>query len=83
MLYSQTYVESYKCNLLGLSPDISIPAHVHSSEIFLLLDVYDPPSDHKTRTSRSDPLDGYTFKLSSPVKLAKGRLYRVSSKMKI
>lgn len=29
--YSNQYEEAYKCNFLGLSPDIPIPAHVSSS----------------------------------------------------
>lgn len=29
--YSSQYEEAYKCNFLGLSPDVPIPAHVSSS----------------------------------------------------
>uniref|UniRef100_A0A671KB62 Folliculin n=1 Tax=Sinocyclocheilus anshuiensis TaxID=1608454 RepID=A0A671KB62_9TELE len=32
--YSPHYEEAYRCNFLGLSPDVPIPAHVSSSGIF-------------------------------------------------
>ncbi|XP_013868143.1 folliculin [Austrofundulus limnaeus] len=37
--YSPQYEEAYKCNFLGLSPDVPIPAHVSSSEFSVLVDV--------------------------------------------
>ncbi|XP_017271090.1 folliculin [Kryptolebias marmoratus] len=37
--YSAQYEEAYKCNFLGLSPDVPIPAHVSSSEFSVLVDV--------------------------------------------
>ncbi|XP_077382747.1 folliculin isoform X2 [Festucalex cinctus] len=37
--YSAHYEEAYKCNFLGLSPDVAIPAHVISSEFSVLVDV--------------------------------------------
>uniref|UniRef100_A0A8C9SY77 Folliculin n=1 Tax=Scleropages formosus TaxID=113540 RepID=A0A8C9SY77_SCLFO len=37
--YSHQYEEAYRCNFLGLSPDVSIPAHVSSSEFSVLVDV--------------------------------------------
>ncbi|KAM9806226.1 folliculin isoform X1 [Syngnathus acus] len=37
--YSTHYEEAYKCNFLGLSPDVAIPAHVISSEFSVLVDV--------------------------------------------
>ncbi|XP_051921098.1 folliculin isoform X1 [Hippocampus zosterae] len=49
--YSAHYEEAYKCNFLGLSPDVAIPAHVISSEFSVLVDVSSekgcpsPPTD--------------------------------------
>ncbi|XP_041797904.1 folliculin isoform X1 [Chelmon rostratus] len=37
--YSAQYEEAYKCNFLGLSPDVPIPTHVSSSEFSVLVDV--------------------------------------------
>ncbi|XP_023685889.1 folliculin isoform X3 [Paramormyrops kingsleyae] len=37
--YSPQYEEAYRCNFLGLSPDVPIPAHVSSSEFAVLVDV--------------------------------------------
>uniref|UniRef100_A0A4W4FR63 Folliculin n=1 Tax=Electrophorus electricus TaxID=8005 RepID=A0A4W4FR63_ELEEL len=37
--YSSHYEEAYRCNFLGLSPDVQIPAHVTSSEFTVLVDV--------------------------------------------
>lgn len=37
--YSAQYEEAYKCNFLGISPDVPIPAHVSSSEFSVLVDV--------------------------------------------
>uniref|UniRef100_A0A8C5ATX6 Folliculin n=1 Tax=Gadus morhua TaxID=8049 RepID=A0A8C5ATX6_GADMO len=37
--YSAQYEEAYRCNFLGLSPDVTIPAHVSSSEFSVLVDV--------------------------------------------
>jgi len=36
---SNTYVDSYKANLLGLKENVSIPAHVRTSDFFILIDV--------------------------------------------
>nr|XP_061813709.1 folliculin-like [Nerophis lumbriciformis]XP_061813718.1 folliculin-like [Nerophis lumbriciformis] len=38
--YSAHYEEAYKCNFLGLSPDVAIPLHVSSSEFSVLVDVH-------------------------------------------
>uniref|UniRef100_A0A8C5DE10 Folliculin n=1 Tax=Gouania willdenowi TaxID=441366 RepID=A0A8C5DE10_GOUWI len=37
--YSTQYEEAYKCNFLGLSPEVPIPSHVSSSEFSVLVDV--------------------------------------------
>lgn len=66
--YSDVYVESYKCNFLGLSPCVSIPPHVSKNEPFLLIDIYEPDGGH---SANSDALQDYRFKFSSEVKLNK------------
>lgn len=66
--YSDSYVESYKCNFLGLNPEIKIPSHVSKSEPFLVVDIYEPQG---TKVSETDLLQNYAFKFSSYVKFEK------------
>lgn len=40
--YSSEYKDSWQCNFLGLAPAVKIPAHVLSSDLFVLLDVISP-----------------------------------------
>lgn len=68
--YSYEYVESYKCNFLGLHPSMHLPTHVNASEKFLLIDVFEPEDNGESPDS--DPLGNYTFKFASPVSLDKG-----------
>jgi len=42
--YSHEYQESWKCNFLGLSPDVSLSDHVTSSEMFVLVDIVRVPA---------------------------------------
>ncbi|NWX31056.1 FLCN protein, partial [Notiomystis cincta] len=37
--YSDQYEEAYRCNFLGLSPHVQIPAHILSSEFAVLVEV--------------------------------------------
>ncbi|RUS79816.1 hypothetical protein EGW08_012415 [Elysia chlorotica] len=37
--WSLKYEESWRCNFLGLSPDASLPQHVNSSEMFVLVEI--------------------------------------------
>ncbi|KAL4239804.1 hypothetical protein ACF0H5_000607 [Mactra antiquata] len=60
--YSDEYVESYRCNFLGLNPAVSIPSYVNTSEPFLLVDIYEPEDVH---LESPDPFKGYIFKLST------------------
>ena len=43
--YSHEYQESWKCNFLGLSPDVSLSDHVTSSEMFVLVTIVRDPVD--------------------------------------
>ncbi|XP_052769863.1 folliculin-like [Mya arenaria] len=65
--YSDVYVESYKCNFLGLPPKIQLPPHVSKNEPFLLIDVFEPNGE-KTKTD-PDLLAGYVFKFSTSAEL--------------
>ncbi|KAK2567151.1 Folliculin [Acropora cervicornis] len=40
--YSTEYMDSWRCNFLGLAPAVEIPPHVLSSDLFVLLDVISP-----------------------------------------
>ncbi|KAH9495447.1 hypothetical protein Btru_015120 [Bulinus truncatus] len=37
--YSNKYEESFRCNFLGLSPDVQLPQHMTSSELFVLIEI--------------------------------------------
>uniref|UniRef100_A0A3P9LYC1 Folliculin n=1 Tax=Oryzias latipes TaxID=8090 RepID=A0A3P9LYC1_ORYLA len=56
--YSDRYEEAYKCNFLGLSPDVPIPAHVSSSEFSVLVDV---TSEGSHATSAAGEVDISAF----------------------
>ncbi|KAJ8318589.1 hypothetical protein KUTeg_003680 [Tegillarca granosa] len=69
--YSRSYEESWRCNFLGLHPDISLPSHVLSSEMFVLVEII-PPEDSDDvfiPLHAADELKRYHFKMASPVKL--------------
>lgn len=38
--YSSQYEEAYRCNFLGLSPPVPIPAHVLASEFVVVVEVH-------------------------------------------
>ncbi|BFZ03877.1 hypothetical protein BsWGS_06916 [Bradybaena similaris] len=41
IIYSSSYQESWKCNFLGLSPDVSLSQLANCSEMFVLLEIVD------------------------------------------
>ncbi|KAM8870517.1 folliculin isoform 2-T2 [Spinachia spinachia] len=62
---SAQYEEAYKCNFLGLSPDVPIPTHVSASEFSVLVDV---SADRRCPTSAVGEEDislNYQFAISS------------------
>ncbi|KAM9309062.1 folliculin isoform 2-T2 [Pholidichthys leucotaenia] len=63
--YSAQYEEAYKCNFLGLSPDVPIPAHVSSSEFSVLMDVTTERSGQSTAVGEDDICSLYQFTISS------------------
>ncbi|CAG5126782.1 unnamed protein product [Candidula unifasciata] len=46
--YSKSYQESWKCNFLGLSPDVSLSQLVNSSEMYVLLEIVDRRQQQQT-----------------------------------
>ncbi|KAK7147631.1 hypothetical protein R3I94_010218 [Phoxinus phoxinus] len=63
--YSPHYEEAYRCNFLGLSPDVPIPAHVSSSEFSVLVDVLNVERGCVNPVSDEDILSLYQFNISS------------------
>lgn len=65
--YSTEYMDSWRCNFLGLSPAVEIPPHVLSSDLFVLLDVISPPEQVSENSigdeqrSEADDFQGYGF----------------------
>lgn len=62
--HSAQYEEAYKCNFLGLSPDVPIPTHVSSSEFSVLVDVTSERNGQIT-LSEDDIGSFYQFTISS------------------
>uniref|UniRef100_H3CRN3 Folliculin n=1 Tax=Tetraodon nigroviridis TaxID=99883 RepID=H3CRN3_TETNG len=60
--YSAQYEEAYKCNFLGLSPDVPIPAHVSSSEFSVLVDLSSDRSGQNSAADHDDAASSYQFR---------------------
>ncbi|KAI4873569.1 hypothetical protein NFI96_026258 [Prochilodus magdalenae] len=63
--YSAHYEEAYRCNFLGLSPDVQIPPHVSSSEFTVLVDVLNVEQGFVHAGCDDDVLSLYQFSISS------------------
>ncbi|MCI4374665.1 hypothetical protein PGIGA_G00008530 [Pangasianodon gigas] len=63
--YSTQYEEAYRCNFLGLSPDVQIPAHVTSSEFMVLVEVRELEQGSAYPAYNDDILSMYQFSISS------------------
>ncbi|XP_076010897.1 folliculin [Genypterus blacodes] len=63
--YSAQYEEEYKCNFLGLSPDVPIPTHVSSSEFSILVDVSLERSSQSLTLGEDEISSRYQFSISS------------------
>ncbi|XP_071326996.1 folliculin isoform X1 [Trachinotus anak] len=63
--YSAQYEEAYKCNFLGLSPDVPIPTHVSSSEFSVLVDVGTERNFQISAVGDDDICSLYQFTISS------------------
>uniref|UniRef100_A0A8C1L0E6 Folliculin n=1 Tax=Cyprinus carpio TaxID=7962 RepID=A0A8C1L0E6_CYPCA len=64
--YSPHYEEAYRCNFLGLSPDVPIPAHVNASEFSMLVDVLNVERGCKNPVSDDDILSLHEIFLNVP-----------------
>ncbi|XP_054637215.1 folliculin isoform X2 [Dunckerocampus dactyliophorus] len=62
--YSAHYEEAYKCNFLGLRPDVAVPPHVSSSEFSVLVDVSSETSC-QSASSEDNICSFYQFSISS------------------
>ncbi|XP_010883180.1 folliculin [Esox lucius] len=64
--YSTQYEEAYRCNFLGLRPDVPIPTHVSSSEFSVLVDVVNVERGSLySAACDEDILSFYQFNISS------------------
>ncbi|KAK3089739.1 hypothetical protein FSP39_006103 [Pinctada imbricata] len=81
--YSNMYEESWRCNFLGLTPDVTIPKHIMSNEAFVLLDIT-PLSEEEAPDFPADidSLNRYSFNMASPSKLSE-KTPSVLQKMKM
>lgn len=63
--YSMKYEEAYRCNFLGVSPEVQIPTHVTSSEFTVLVDVLNVDQTSEYPACSDDLLLLYQFNVSS------------------
>lgn len=63
--YSNQYEEAYKCNFLGLSPDVLIPAHVSASEFSVLVDVTPNRNRLNSTVSEDNIVSKFLISISS------------------
>ncbi|KAK3551251.1 hypothetical protein QTP70_013978 [Hemibagrus guttatus] len=63
--YTTQYEEAYRCNFLGLSPDVQIPSHVTSSEFMVLVEVLNMEHGNAYPAYSDDILSLYQFNISS------------------
>ncbi|XP_030068841.1 folliculin [Microcaecilia unicolor] len=65
--YSDQYEETYRCNFLGLSPQVQIPLHVQSSEFAVIVDVRTATRSnlYPVLFMDDEPLSKYEFVVAS------------------
>lgn len=63
--YSAQYEEAYKCNFLGLSTEVPIPAHVSSSEFSVLVDVTSDINHQNPAVDKDNVASRFHFSISS------------------
>ena len=87
--YSHEYEESWKCNFLGLAPEVELPLHIKSDETFVLVEIslasQDPADQGAVGAVELDPQAGggaeilqrLVFQMASPRVLPeKGEFFR-------
>ncbi|XP_066221187.1 folliculin isoform X2 [Saccopteryx leptura] len=74
--YSSQYEEAYRCNFLGLSPHVQIPAHVLASEFAVVVEVHTAThtSLHPAGREEDQPLSKYEFVVTSGSPVAADRV---------
>ncbi|MBN3289399.1 FLCN protein, partial [Polypterus senegalus] len=63
--YSNQYEEAYRCNFLGLSPSVTVPAHVANSEFSVLVDVHPRTRMMVLPATDEELLSQYEFTVTS------------------
>ncbi|KAG8521843.1 Folliculin, partial [Galemys pyrenaicus] len=74
--YSNQYEEAYRCNFLGLSPQVQIPSHVLSSEFAVVVEVHAATrsSLHPAGCEDDQSLSKYEFVVTSGSPVAADRV---------
>ncbi|ETE63304.1 COP9 signalosome complex subunit 3 [Ophiophagus hannah] len=74
--YSNQYEEAYRCNFLGLGPQVKIPPHILSSEFAVLVEVRPATrlSLYPVLFDEDQPLSKYEFVVTSGSPLAADRV---------
>ncbi|XP_029433299.1 folliculin [Rhinatrema bivittatum] len=74
--YSDQYEETYRCNFLGLSPQVQIPPHVQSSEFAVIVDVRTATRSnlYPVLFVDDEPLSKYEFVVASGSPVATDRV---------
>ena len=82
--YSEQYQDSWKCNFLGLPENVEIPAHILSSNLYVLIDIVDRTENTentdatKQEHSELQSFDSVSFKVKgSPYGCLPGYLVSV------
>ncbi|XP_063444836.1 folliculin-like [Mytilus trossulus] len=68
ILHSTDYQESFRCNFLGLTADSSLPSHILSSEMFVLL-VEMHLQDENDKPLNDNDFDKFEYSMASPTRL--------------
>ncbi|XP_061175191.1 folliculin-like [Saccostrea echinata] len=64
--YSPVYEESWKCNFLGLPPEVDLPMHIMSDETFVLVEISEQTSTDTQSGEEKDLLNRLDFNMASP-----------------
>ncbi|XP_040830475.1 folliculin isoform X2 [Ochotona curzoniae] len=74
--YSSQYEEAYRCNFLGLSPQVQVPAHVLASEFAVVVEVHTASRSPLLPAGREEeqPLSKYEFVVTSGSPVAADRV---------
>ncbi|XP_062515501.1 folliculin-like [Corticium candelabrum] len=65
--YSFEYLDSYKCNFLGIHSEVQLPSHLRSAEMFVLLDITRKQQELAVFDSTSIRDYNFAVHVSSPI----------------